>query len=137
MLGHFFPSQYPVAHISRSFSRTELDPDTGNETLVAAEPVIRYAQEISQVGKTSSADVISGEFTDRVAEELIMSVDDPLVYSTDDQVIINPGVSGGSYIAGTGVAYWVDGNPNDQRDAPWATYAFKAFGGVIHLRRVA
>ena len=128
----WFPSPYPVAHIARRFDRTELDPDTGNELLVSADPVIRYAQEISQTG---SSDVISGDFENRTDNTLIMSVDDPTVYSSDDQVLIDPEVNGSEYVPGTGTAYWVDGNPSDQRQGPWGDL-FQGFGGVVMLKRV-
>lgn len=131
----WFPSPYPVAHIARRFDRTELDPDTGNEILVSADPVIRYVQEISQTGKTSSGDVIGGEFENRTDTTLIMCVDDPSVYSSDDQVVINPEVEGSEYVPGSGTAYWVDGNPSDQRQGPWAQL-FSGFGGVVMLKRV-
>lgn len=131
----YFPSVYPVAHISRRYSTVLVDPDTGNEQLVAADPVIRYVQEISQLGRGSSSDVISGEFVDRTQESLIMCVDDPDVYDTDDQVIINPELDGSEYVPGSGVAYWVDGKPNDQRGGPWPGM-FAGFGGVVSLRRV-
>lgn len=135
----WFPSLYPVAHISRRLSRAEIDPDTGNETLIAAEPVVRYVQEIAQNGKGSSSDVISGDFANRVEESLIMSVDDPNLYQSEDQVIINPELDGGEYVTGTGIAYWVNGTPNDQRGGPFNTPQgglFQGFGGVIHLKRV-
>lgn len=131
----FFPSIYPVAHISRRYSTDFIDPDTGNRHLVAADPIIRYAQEISQLGRRSSSDVISGDFIDRTEESLIMCVDDPDVYDTDDQVIINPDLDGNEYVPGSGVAYWVNGKPNDQRNGPWPGM-FAGFGGVVALRRV-
>jgi len=130
-----FPSPYPVAHVSRRFDRTQVDPDTGNEVLVSAPPVIRYAQEITQTGKGSSSDVISGEYLDRVDSTLLMSVDDVSVYATNDQVIVFPEVAGSEYVTGSGYAYWVDGLPSDQGAAPWPSL-FKDFGGVITLRRV-
>ena len=130
-----FPSPYPVAHIARTFDHLELDPDTGNEVLVESAPVVRYAQEISQTGKGSSSDVLSAEFADRVESTITMSVDDSTVYKTSDQVILFPEISGGQYVAGTGVAFWVDGEPSDQRDGPWG-HMFKGFGGVVTLKRV-
>ena len=131
----FFNSPYPVVHIARQYDRLEVDPDTGNEILVEADPVVRYAQEVSQGGKNSSTDVMSGEFLNRVNSELIMCVDNPEVYSTDDQVIIDPVIEGGEYVTGTGTAYWVDGDPSDQRRGPWPM-AFVGFGGVVMLKRV-
>ena len=71
----------------------------------------------------------------RVEETLEMSVDDVTFYEAADQVIINPEIVGGEYVAGTGTAYWVNGTPDDQRNSPWPGF-FKEFGGVIHLRRV-
>lgn len=131
----WFPSPYPVAHIARRFDRTELDPDTGNEVLITAPAVIRYAQEISQTGKASSDDVIGSEFENRTDTTLIMCVDDPTVYSSDDQVVIDPELEGSEYVPGSGTAYWVDGNPSDQRQGPWAQL-FAGFGGVVMLKRV-
>ena len=133
--GSWFPSPYPVGHISRRFSTTTVDPDTGNEVLVAGPLIIRYVQEISQQGRSSSSDVLSGEFVDRVDETLLMSVDDPSIYDSNDQVIVNPEIVGGQYVEGSGVAYWVDGLPNDQRGGPWG-HLFTGFGGVVQLKRV-
>ena len=135
----WFPSVYPVVHIARRFGSTEVDPDTGNEYLVPAAPVVRYVQEIAQKGKGSSADVLSGDFQGRVEESLIMSVDNPEVYESEDQVIINPEILNGEYVPDTGTAYWVNGTPADQRQGPfWTTRSrlFDGFGGVVHLRRV-
>lgn len=129
-----FPSPYTVCHIPRSYTES-LDPDTGNPILVASAPVIRYAQEISQVSKGSSKDELGAESVDRVDTTLQMAVEDCTVYDTDDQVIIDPQITDGAYVAGSGEAYWVDGVPNDQRCGPWPTM-FQVFGGVIKLRRV-
>jgi hypothetical protein len=128
----WFPSPYPVVHYSRRFSETQIDPDTGNEYVVDSAPVIRYVQEIAQ---RSSDDVMSGEFQGRTVESLIMSVDDPENYSSEDRVIINPVIENDTYTAGTGTAYWVNGNPSDQRKGPWSNL-FDGFGGVVQLRRV-
>jgi len=131
----WFPSLYPVCHIARRYDAVEVDPDTGNEIQVVAAPVVRYAQEFSQVRKGSSSDVLSADFVDRVEETIEMSVDDVSVYATADQVILNPEISGGEYVAGTGTAYWIDGTPNDQKNSPWPGL-FAEFGGVIRLKRV-
>lgn len=125
-----FASNYPVVHIARRY--TAVDPDTGNEVLTEESPVVRYAQEVVQV---KSGDVMSGEFQDRVVSELQMAVDDPTLYATDDQVIVAPEVTGGSWVAGTGEAYWVNGTPDDQRGGPWPNL-FKQFGGIVMLKRV-
>lgn len=129
----WFPSLYPVVHYSRRFSRTETDPDTGNEVIIEADPTIRYAQEIVQ---KSSDDVLNGEFDGRTIETLIMSVDDPENYASEDRIIVDPVIENGAYTEGTGRAYWIYGEPNDQRNGPWSKAMFKGFGGVIYLRRV-
>lgn len=134
-MASIFPSPYTVCHIPRSFSES-VDPDTGNPILVKSAPVTRFVQEITQMAKASSSDVQGEESVDRVETTLLMSVDDVSVYSCDDQVIVNPLFGDdGSYAAGSGEAYWVDGNPNDQRGGPWPGL-FKVFGGIIHLKRV-
>jgi hypothetical protein len=126
---------YPVVHYSRRFSQTQTDPDTGNEYVIESAPVVRYVQEVSQTGRGSSDDVISGEFEGRTVETLLMSVSDPENYASEDRVIIDPSIEDGEYVAGTGTAYWINGEPNDQRNGPWAKL-FNGFGGVVHLRRV-
>ena len=131
----WFPSPYPVVHYSRRFSQTQTDPDTGNEVIIEAAPVIRYAQEISQAGRSSSEDVLSGEFDGRTVETMIMSVADPESYSSQDRVIIDPVIEDNEYVLNTGTAYSISGEPNDQRNGPWASW-FKGFGGVVQLKRV-
>ena len=139
MSSQWFPSLYPVVHYARRFSRTEPDPDTGNEYVIESAPVIRYVQEIAQKGKGSSEDVITGEFENRTVETLIMSVNDPQNYASEDKIIVDPVIENGVYVEGTGRAYWINGEPNDQRNGPfWTTWSriFDGFGGVIHLKRV-
>jgi hypothetical protein len=41
----------------------------------------------------------------------------------------------GDYVPGSGVAFWVDGLPFDQRLSPWPTLT-RVFGGSVRLRRV-
>jgi hypothetical protein len=132
MRSPWFPSPYAIVHYSRRFSRTETDPDTGNEVVVESAPVIRYVQEIAQ---KSSDDVMSGEFDGRTVETLIMSVSDPENYASDDRVIVDPVIENGAYVAGTGKAFWINGEPDDERGGPWAGL-FSSFGGVVILRRV-
>lgn len=127
----YFPSPYPVVHIARRYSG--VDPDTGNELLVEEAPVVRFAQEIVQ---QNSSDDLSAEFQDRVATELQMAVDDPTIYMTDDQVLVSPQINtDGSWVVGSGEAYWVDGVPDDQREGPWPEL-FRQFGGTVALKRV-
>jgi hypothetical protein len=124
-----------ICHIPRSYTES-VDPDTGNPVLVESAPVVRYVQEITQTGKKSSEDIEGPESVDRVVTNLLMSVEDVSVYSTDDQVIIGAALdTGGGYVPGSGEAYWVDGTPNDQRGGPWPQL-FQVFGGIIMLRRV-
>ena len=129
----YFPSNYPVVHIARANSG--VDPDTGNEVLTTAAPVIRYVQELVV---TSSSDVFdgSGQFQNRITQTVKMSVDDPTLYATEDQIVIDPQLNtDGTWVSGTGEAFWIDGVPQDNRKGPWADL-FAGFGGVIELRRV-
>lgn len=131
------PSPYTVVHIRRTVS-DEVDPDTGNDRIIDEPPVVRRVQGISQIGRMrgSSKVVLTGEFLKRVDTALHISVDDPSVYSPDDQVLLYPELDAdGNYIAGTGVAFWVDGIPFDGRTSPWPLFT-KAFGGMVHLTRV-
>jgi len=130
------PSPYPIVHIAREID-TEMDPDTGNPTIVNEAPVVRYVQSIAQFGRRgSSREVISPEYLMRIETQLSVSVADPSVYASDDQMILEPELDGGgNYIDGTGVAYWIDGTPSDSREGPWPQY-LAVFGGVVHLRRV-
>lgn len=129
----FWPSPHPVVHIARRYGG--VDPDTGNELLQSQQPVVRYAQEVTVV---DSKDVLdsSGEFQNRIALTIKMSVENPEVYVSEDQVIVSPELdSAGGWLAGSGEAFWVDGVPTDDREGPWPEY-FKGFGGVVMLRRV-
>jgi hypothetical protein len=130
------PSPYPVVHLARSVS-TDLDPDTGNPVIATAAPVVRYVQSISQLGRRgSSHEVIGPDTVLRVETEFHLSVADPSVYSTDDQVLLSAELDDdGNYVDGTGTAYWVDGTPSDSRQGPWPQY-LKVFGGTVRLRRV-
>jgi hypothetical protein len=127
----YFPSPHPVVHIARRFTGT--DPDTGNPQLVTDPPVVRWAQELVQ---QNSSDDLNEENLDRVEVTIQMAVDDPTFYCTDDQVIINPQLNPDkTWVTGTGEAYWVDGTPDDNRQGPWPDL-FKAFGGILMLKRV-
>lgn len=131
-----FPEPYTVAHIARS-EDGPVDPDTGNPIQLAQTAVIRKVQAISQVGRIrgSSIDVMSPEFIQRVRTDLHLTVSDPMVYGNMDQVLLFPSLdSEGNYVAGTGIAFWVDGLPMDQSLSPWPTF-FKVFGGLIRVRR--
>jgi hypothetical protein len=134
----FFPSIYPVVHIARAQDSTEEDPDTGNPKQITFPPVVRYAQAISQFGRErpSSNQVISPEFVQRVETAIRLTIAEPKVYATQDQVLLFPELDeNNEWIPGTGIAFWVDGLFEDQRMSPWPQY-FQVFGGFIMLRRV-
>lgn len=136
-MGSLIPSPYVVVHIKRIVS-DEPDPDTGNDVIVELPPVVRRAQQISQIGRTrgSSKVVLTGEFLKRLDTDLHISVEDPSVYGPMDQVLLFPELDGdGDYIPGTGYAFFIDGLPYDARSSPWPLFT-KAFGGQVRLRRV-
>lgn len=136
-MGSFIPSPYTVVHIPRQIS-DDIDDDTGNPITVDSSPIVRKAQGFSQIGRIrgSSKQLFGPEFVKRVETEIHMSVDDPNVYATNDQVRIFPELDdAGDYIPGTGFAFAVDGLPVDSAQGPFPLL-FKSFGGLVRLRRV-
>jgi hypothetical protein len=127
---------YIVAHIRR-ITTTELDPDTGDPVIVDAEPIIRRAQNLAQLGHSgSSHQIFDAEHLKRIDSEIRLSVADPSIYAQQDQVRLFPSVDDqGQYVPETGTAFFVDGLPNDGRLSPWPQLT-KMFGGVLALRRV-
>lgn len=131
------PEPYDLAHVARTVS-DQLDPDTGNNVIVQAPPVIRKAQSISQIGRLRGSSKIlpDAESVKRIETELHIAVADPSSYGPLDQVLLFPDVDDdGDYVPGTGVAFWVDGVSYDSRNSPWPLFT-KAFGGAVRLRRV-
>lgn len=129
------PAPHPVCHIARTISATP-DPDTGNYPTVDSPPVIRYVHSYNQTGAGNSSEVVSPEYAERIQTDLLMSVPDPTVYHPSDQVLINPDVIWpGEYVPGTGTAYWVDGEPTNDKIGPWP-HLLTWVGGVVRLRRV-
>jgi hypothetical protein len=131
------PTPYTVAHIARSLSTTGPKDSHGNYTKVSAPAVLRRVQSISQIGRSgSSRAVFTTESQSREETTLQIAVPNPDVYHNGDQVLIDPAVdANGNYVAGSGTAYWVDGEPSDERRGPWPRY-LQEFGGVVKVRRV-
>jgi hypothetical protein len=137
MFGSVIPSPYMVCHIAREVS-DQLDLDTGNNIIVEHQPVIRWAQDITQIGRLrgSSKFVLTPEFAKRVDTELHIAVADPETYGPMDQVLLYPEVDvDGDYVAGTGYAFWVDGVSFNAKTSPWPNWT-KIFGGMVRIRRV-
>lgn len=133
-----FPSPWPVVHIARRRSTDPADEDDhGNYPTVTLTPVVRRAMSIIQHGRTgSSKQILSSEYVDRTETTMELTVADTTVYESQDQVLIFPSFnSDGSWQAGSGIAYVVDGVPTDERVGPWPGL-LAIFGGNVKLRRV-
>jgi hypothetical protein len=132
-------------HIVRFEDTTQLD-DHGNYPVIDDPPVIRNFYDISQFGRRGSSHLIMGpEFQERTETILHMSVPDPTLYQSGDQIILFADLetvgydSGGKpiqqYVPGTGIAYFVDGDPPEDRMSPWPRLTMQ-FGGVVKIRRI-
>jgi len=132
-----FPSPHAVVHISRQLNKAGPKDSHGNYQQVTSSPVVRKAQSIAQFGRRgSSRAVFTSETQDREEIYLHMVVSNPEVYANGDQVLIDPTIDqDGNYVSGTGTAYWIDGDPSDERKGPWPKL-LSQFGGLIKLRRV-
>lgn len=128
------PQPYRVVHMTQVSG--VYDPDTGNEREAYEPAVVRRAQQITQIGRRgSSHEVISAEFVDRVETHLKMNVLNPTLYKQHDRVLLNAEFdTSGDWVAGTGVAYVVNGDPFDERKGPWRQL-YQQFGGDVTLRR--
>lgn len=130
------PTPYPIAHIVR-YEDTSGDTDEhGNYPIVTEPAVIRWIYSYSQFGRRGSSYTVQGpEYQHRTDTVIHLAVPDPTVFAAGDQVILNPGIDDqGNYIDGTGVAYWVDGDPADEQTSPWPRYT-TGIGGVCKVRR--
>jgi hypothetical protein len=129
------PSPWTIIHIARR--RNGPEDDHGNKTMVIADPVVRKAMSIQQtLRRASSHEVLGQQYAQRSDTILHIAVADVTPYKDEDQIIIWPEFDGGGeWVRGTGVAYWVDGIPNDERVGPWPNL-LAVFGGVMHVRRV-
>lgn len=129
-------SPHKIAHIARQFNAT-VEDEHGNHPTTKDPPVIRRVMSITQFGRRgSSQEVVSADYALRTETTLQMTVADPPTYQPDDQVLLWPELDANDdYVPGSGIAYWVDGEPADDRDGPWPTL-LSMFGGVVKLRRV-
>jgi hypothetical protein len=135
MTTSIIPSPWTVVHIPRAM--TGPPDDHNNPTKIASPPVIRKVMSVTQFGRRgSSREVISPEYLSRTETTIHISVADPTVYKPEDQVLVWPDFDeNGNYVAGSGIAYWVDGVPSDERTGPWPEL-LAMFGGVVKLRKV-
>jgi hypothetical protein len=136
MTGCIVPSPWTVCHIPRYIDTTQED-EHGNPPIIDGEPVLRQAISVTQFGRRgSSREIISTDYLLRTETEVHLVVADPDTYNPEDLVLIDPEVdASGQYVKDTGIAYWVDGFPNDERLGPWADL-LSMFGGTVKLRRV-
>jgi hypothetical protein len=125
---------WPVLHTSKTIDTTQTDAHNNYVTINAA-PVIRYVYSFVQFGRRgSTSQIISPEFLDRTETTLHMACPDPDSYKTGDGVLVGGTVDeDGNYDGG--VAFWIDGDPNDERHGPWPTLTAWT-GGTVKLRRV-
>lgn len=131
------PTPYTVAHIPRPVDTGGAKDSHGNYQIVPGVAVLRKVQSIDQFGRRgSSRQLFSTENLQSEEVRLAMAVPNPDAYASGDQVLLDPEVdSNGSYVANTGIAYVVDGDPSDEREGPWQKY-LQQFGGIVKLRRV-
>ena len=130
------PSPWPIAYQHRSYTG-EVDAH-GNKTRVTDPPEVRMVMSIAQPGRFgSSREIISAENLLREETILMMAVADPTIYSPDDRIWIFPAFDVfGCLIPDSGIAYWVLGNPADDRQGPWPGL-LAMFGGVVRCKRVS
>jgi hypothetical protein len=134
----FAPTPYRLAHIRRWEDLNAPVDEHGNAPVVEDPPVVRRVYSVSQFGRLgiSSREVISAEYAERSDTTLRVAVPDPTVYSAADRVLLWIKLDAdGQYVAGTGVAYWVDGVPADDRQSPWPSLT-RSMGGILKVRRV-
>lgn len=137
-MSQLIPTPYSVIHITQRINMNGPHDRHGNDQYVVGAPVVRKAQSINQYGGLygSSSQIYNPETFDRDETQLSMAVPNPDVYESGDRVVIWPEFDqDGDYIAGSGYAYFVDGQPTDDRKGPWVRY-LKQMGGVVKLRRV-
>lgn len=126
------PTPYTVVHISRQLDKTQKDRH-GNYVMAESTPVVRKVQSITV---RNSREVFTSEVANREEALIDMAVPNPDVYKSGDQVLIDAQLSAaGQYVPGSGTAYFVDGEPTDDRKGPWKRY-LQQFGGIVKLRRV-
>lgn len=133
----FAPTPQTICHIARFEDTSAPVDEHGNYPIAEDPPVIRKIYDISQFGRRGSSSVIMGpEFQDRVTTIIHLSVPYPEVFSSGDQIILDPELDvNGDYIPDTGTAYWIDGDPAEDRQSPWPRLTAQ-MGGVVKIRRV-
>jgi len=124
------PEPHVLSHIAREEDVESFDAH-GNHPVVVSPPVVRRAQCILN---PTSAEVMSAEYAERIKTDVDMAVSDPTAYKAGDQVLLYGSIDGDGNYQG-GVAYWVDGDPQNSRLGPWTQY-YNPFGGLVHLKRV-
>jgi len=141
----FTTTPWQCVHIARWEDTTRKD-DHDNWVVVDDPPVVRNYYDVSQFGRRGSSHQVMGpEFQERTETILHMSVPDPTSYSAGDQIILyatlDQDVDGNYTYSPTtpdgepnGVAYWVDGDPAEDRVSPWPRLTMQ-FGGVVKIRR--
>jgi hypothetical protein len=142
----FTTTPWQCVHIVRWEDTTQKD-DHGNYPVIDDPPVIRNFYDISQFGRRGSSHLIMGpEFQERAETILHMSVPNPTLYQSGDQIILFAELdkdADGNYSYSpftddgqpNGVAYFVDGDPPEDRMSPWPRLTMQ-FGGVVKIRRV-
>jgi hypothetical protein len=133
----FTSTPWTILHIVRYEDTTgEKDPH-GNWPVVEEAAVPREIYSLSQFGRRGSSHVVMGaEFQERTATILHLAVPDPRLYNSGDQVILWPEFDDqDNYVPDSGVAYWVDGDPSEERMSPWPELT-AGFGGTVKVSRV-
>jgi hypothetical protein len=130
-------SPWPVVHVPRAIDPNGPLDDHNNPPLVVGTPVMRKVMSITQFGRRgSSREVISPDYLLRTETTIHISVADPTVYDPDDLVYLYPDFDDtGTWVSDSGIAFWVDGVPSDERTGPWP-WLLALFGGIVKLRRV-
>ncbi|MEC4763810.1 hypothetical protein VT930_11915 [Mycobacterium sherrisii] len=126
-----------MVHLAHVVS-DEIDPDTGNNLIKESPAIRRKYQSLSQIGRIrgSSKTIHGPEFLDRVDTELHMSVADPTVFNTGDDVVLFPEFDENKeWIPGTGFRFVVDGMAVNSGTSPWPLFT-KCLGGIVRIRRV-
>jgi hypothetical protein len=142
----FTSTPWQCVHIARWEDTTQLD-EHQNFVVVDDPPVVRDFYDISQFGRRGSSHLIMGpEFQERAETILHMSVPDPTMYQSGDQIILFAELdkdADGNFIyepqtedgQPNGIAYFVDGDPAEDRMSPWPRLTMQ-FGGIVKIRRV-
>lgn len=135
----FTSTPWTIMHIVRYEDTTGDKDEHGNWPVVEEPPVARQIYSQTQFGRRGSSHVVMGpEFAERTETILHLAVPDPTVYSSGDQILLFCQFDGEetaeNYVPETGVAYYVDGDPAEERMSPWPSLTMQ-FGGVVKVLR--